>query len=108
MKRLVEMKGARYLMAGLLLGLVLSGGCAGKQKTVDLYPAESAQRADTPANATSFGHPFRLVAFVLHPVGVLLDYVVVRPVYYVASLAPSLFGYTSEDEAAFEKERKTY
>lgn len=108
MKRLVQTKATHWILAGLLLGMVLSAGCAGKQKTTDLYAAERAQRADTPANATSFGHPFRLIAFVLHPVGVLVDYVVVRPIYYVASLAPSLFGYTAEDEAAFEKERKSY
>lgn len=108
MLRFAEMKEARLFLAGLLLSMALTAGCAGKQKTENLARTDITQRADIPASATSYGHPFRLVAFVLHPVGVLLDYVVIRPIYYVASVAPSLFGYTAEDEAAFEKERKTY
>ncbi len=107
MRRFIEMNGARFILAGLLLGMTLSAGCAGKQKTDDLYPVQITRQADIPAGATSYGHPFRLAAFVLHPVGVLLDYVVVRPIYYVASLAPTLFGYTAEDDAAFEKARKS-
>jgi len=106
MERFIQMKGMSLILAGLLLGMIFSGGCAGKQKREDLYPTEITRQADSPADATSYGHPLRLVAFVLHPVGVVLDYVIVRPVYYVASLAPSFFGYTAEDEAAFERARK--
>jgi hypothetical protein len=108
MEKFVQRKGGCLFLAGLLLISILSTGCAGKQKGDDFQPVETTQRADASADAASYGHPFRLVAFVLHPVGVLLDYVIVRPIYYVTSLAPSLFGYTAEDEAAFEKERKTY
>lgn len=108
MKRFVERKGAFLILAGLLFISVLSTGCAGKQKSGDFQPINTTHRVDAPATAASYGHPFRLVAFVLHPVGVLLDYVIVRPIYYVGSLAPSLFGYTAEDEAAFEKQRERY
>lgn len=108
MEKFVQMKGGRLFLAGLLLVSVLSTGCAGKQRSDNFQPMQTAQRADASADAASYGHPFRLVAFVLHPVGVLLDYVIVRPIYYVASVAPSLFGYTAEDEAAFEKQRERY
>jgi hypothetical protein len=50
-------------------------------------------RAASPAN----DNPWRWPAFVLHPVGQFLDYVVNRPLYGIASIAPYLFGYTSED-----------
>ncbi|MBI3804083.1 MAG: hypothetical protein HY282_10020 [Nitrospirae bacterium] len=108
MKTLNWTLGIRLVLVGGLLSALLLAGCAGKQRTVDLHTAPVAQASDTPANATSYGHPFRLVAFVLHPVGVALDYLIVRPVYYVASLAPGLFGYTPEDEAAFRTEQRTY
>jgi hypothetical protein len=108
MKKFVQIKGGRLFLAGLLLISILSAGCAAKQKRVGFDPMEAAQRAEASADAAFYGHPFRLVAFVLHPVGVLLDYVIVRPIYYVTSLAPSLFGYTAEDEAAFEKQRERY
>lgn len=108
MEKFVQREKGCLFLAGFLLISILSTGCAGKQKSGDSYPVEATQRAEASANAASYGHPFRLVAFVLHPVGVLLDYVIVRPIYYVTSLAPSLFGYTAEDEAAFEKQRERY
>ncbi len=108
MEKFVQIKRGRFFLAGLLLISILSSGCAAKQKSDDFHPVTDERRADASANAASYGHPFRLVAFVLHPVGVLLDYVIVRPIYYVTSLAPSFFGYTAEDEAAFEKQRERY
>lgn len=108
MEKFVQMKGGRLFLTGLLLISILSTGCAGRQKSGDFHPMESTRHADPSASAASYGHPFRLVAFVLHPVGVLLDYVIIRPIYYVTSLAPGLFGYTAEDEAAFERERERY
>lgn len=41
------------------------------------------------------GHPLRLVAYLLHPVGVVLDYVIMRPAYWVGSHQPfkTLFGH---------------
>jgi hypothetical protein len=40
---------------------------------------------------------WRWTAFVLHPVGVVLDYGFSRPLYKLSSSMPYLFGYTSED-----------
>lgn len=44
-------------------------------------------------------HPLRWVAFALHPIGVVLDYGINRPLYAIASTAPELFGYTKVDAA---------
>jgi len=40
------------------------------------------------------GHPLRIVAYALHPVGVILDYALLRPAYWLGSHEPlrTLFG----------------
>src|SRR5262245_26167167 len=40
------------------------------------------------------GHPLRIVAYALHPVGVILDYALFRPAYWLGSHEPlrTLFG----------------
>jgi hypothetical protein len=42
------------------------------------------------------GHPLRIVAYVLHPVGVILDYLIFRPAHWIGSKEPmkTLFGHT--------------
>ncbi|HEX9743030.1 MAG TPA: hypothetical protein VGA17_09590 [Nitrospiraceae bacterium] len=42
-------------------------------------------------------NPWRWLGFVLHPIGVGLDYAINRPIYAVTSVFPYVFGYTSED-----------
>jgi hypothetical protein len=44
-----------------------------------------------PANA---GHPVRIVAYLLHPVGVAIDYLIMRPAHWIGSFEPmkTLFG----------------
>lgn len=41
------------------------------------------------------GHPLRIIAYVLHPVGVALDYLIMRPAHWVGSHEPfaTLFGH---------------
>jgi hypothetical protein len=40
------------------------------------------------------GHPLRIVAYAVHPVGVILDYLILRPCYWLGSHEPlrTLFG----------------
>lgn len=40
------------------------------------------------------GHPLRVIAYVLHPVGVALDYLIFRPAYWLGSKEPlrTIFG----------------
>lgn len=39
-------------------------------------------------DSTMAGHPLRIVAYVLHPVGVVLDYLIFRPAHWIASHEP--------------------
>ncbi len=41
------------------------------------------------------GHPLRIIAYLTFPVGVILDYCVMRPVYWVGKYEPlaTLFGF---------------
>jgi len=41
------------------------------------------------------GHPLRLIAYVLNPVGVMFEYVLLRPVHWLVSHEPmkTLFGH---------------
>jgi hypothetical protein len=41
------------------------------------------------------GHPLRIIAYALHPVGVILDYAIFRPFYWIGSHEPlrTLFGH---------------
>lgn len=43
----------------------------------------------------SSGHPLRIAAYVLHPVGVILDTVIFRPAHWIGSFEPfkTLFGH---------------
>jgi hypothetical protein len=45
------------------------------------------------------GHPLRIVAYIVHPVGVVLDYLIFRPAHWVGSHEPfsTLFGHTEDD-----------
>ena len=56
--------------------------------------------AATPAVAdeydeSSSGHPLRIVAYVLHPIGVALDYLILRPAHWLVSQEPmkTVFGH---------------
>ena len=42
------------------------------------------------------GHPLRIVAYVVHPVGVTFDYLILRPAFWIGSHDPfkTLFGRT--------------
>lgn len=76
----------RLRPASLLLALALALGAAltvGGPARADEYDPEDA------------GHPLRIIAYVLHPVGVVLDYVVLRPAHWIASHEPmkTLFGH---------------
>ena len=41
------------------------------------------------------GHPLRIVAYVLHPVGVVIDYLILRPAHWLVGLEPmqTIFGH---------------
>ncbi len=41
------------------------------------------------------GHPLRIIAYVLHPVGVAIDYLIMRPAHWLVSHEPmkTVFGH---------------
>ena len=43
----------------------------------------------------SAGHPLRIIAYVLHPVGVAIDYLILRPAHWLVSTEPmkTVFGH---------------
>lgn len=54
----------------------------------------------TPAMADRYqsdrsGHPLRIVAYIVHPIGVLLDYMIMRPAHWVGGHEPlaTIFGH---------------
>ena len=85
------------------LGLALLGGAAHALNAEDEeeIQAEETQPsyAGTPLaddhDPTQAAHPLRIVAYGLHPVGVALDWIVVRPAVWVARHEPfrTIFGY---------------
>jgi hypothetical protein len=59
--------------------------------------------AAAPASADEYdpqeaGHPLRVLAYVLHPVGVALDYLIFRPAHWVGHHEPmhTIFGHEIE------------
>lgn len=88
------------------LVIVLAAGCARQESQVRLtqgggmYSAldATAQVYSNPrAQAPVDDNVWRYAGFAVHPVGVVLDYAINRPLYTLASFFPGLFGYTSED-----------
>ena len=44
------------------------------------------------------GHPLRIVAYLVHPIGVFLDYLILRPFHWVGSHEPfrTVFGHEED------------
>lgn len=91
------------VIAVILLVGVLGAGCATTadtaQPTANYWPLDSLAMsfADPVAVSPVHDFPLRWVGFALHPIGVVLDYLVNRPIYWVASTFPRVFGLTAED-----------
>jgi hypothetical protein len=50
---------------------------------------------------SAYGHPFRPLAFFLHPLGVAFDYAFWRPLHMLGGLAPEWFGLTADDALGY-------
>jgi len=57
----------------------------------------SAQDQEDEYDPTMAGHPLRIVAYVAHPAGVIVDYLIMRPAYYIGRCEPfrTIFGVTN-------------
>ena len=100
------------LAVGILL-LATAVGCAGNRQQQESADADGSNAApasiysvmdptalaytDVAAGGAPSDNPWRWAGFLLHPVGVALDYGLNRPMYKLPSQTPYLFGYTAED-----------
>ncbi len=92
---------------GFLLALVLVTGCATQpdlkaaQTASTYWPLDyaAATYSDPVAVSPVNDNMIRWFAYILHPLGVAVDYAFNRPLYTLASSAPGIFGFTSEDAA---------
>jgi hypothetical protein len=50
----------------------------------------------------AYGHVFRIPALFFHPVGVALDYALIRPLHMLGGLAPEWFGLTTDDAWGYQ------
>jgi hypothetical protein len=44
------------------------------------------------------GHPLRIIALLVNPLGVAFDLLISQPAYMLGTVEPELFGYTVHDE----------
>ena len=95
------------MLTVLLLPVVLGAACSASQLKAQKDDAWSHFPQALPDNqnaaAAGFGHPLRGAAFVLHPIGVVLDYALVRPFYLLAGLAPEWFGLSVDDGQKYQE-----
>jgi hypothetical protein len=84
---MAERTKTRATRAGVAAAIVMAALLAGAQPAAadDYDPLRA-------------GHPLRLIAYALHPVGVVLDYVLFRPAHWLVHKEPAktLFGHTGE------------
>jgi hypothetical protein len=73
------------------------GGYTAPASIYSVMDPTSLVYTDVAAGGTPSDNPWRWTGFLLHPVGVALDYGLNRPIYKLTSQMPYLFGYTSED-----------
>jgi hypothetical protein len=94
-----------HYVIGLLLAISLGvSGCAGPIRSTETYPTP--MPLDLPVGIDEGllspgwdgGFPLRLLAFIVHPIGIGLDLLISQPLYLLASKAPETFGYTVQDE----------
>ena len=66
-----------------LIALVMMGVASATPVRADDYDEKSS------------GHPVRIIAYLLHPVGVAIDYLILRPAHWLGSREPlkTIFGH---------------
>ena len=73
------------------------GGYTAPASIYSVMDPTSMVYTDVAAGASPSDNPWRWTGFLLHPLGVAMDYGVNRPIYTLTSKLPYLFGYTTED-----------
>ena len=90
----MEAGGGGVPMKKSMRRFIASCGCIAVLLSVSLPAA--ADRYD-PQEA---GHPVRIAAYIVHPVGVILDLLIFRPIHWIGSHEPlaTLFGHELYDD----------
>jgi hypothetical protein len=83
--RILRVRAGRRAFAGLAAALLLAAPTA---VAADDYDPQRA------------GHPVRMIAYALHPVGVIVDLLVLRPAHWIGSLPvlDEFFGHEPYDD----------
>lgn len=93
-------------LAFALLVLAAPSGAADDCDSTSVEAGRAAQQSDSSSTRDSgiwdeydsqqAGHPLRIAAYVLHPVGVIIDRLIFRPAWWIGSHEPfhTLFGRT--------------
>ena len=73
--------------------LVRGAACAAVAAALALAVPGSASADEY--NRYEAGHPLRMAAYILHPIGVFFDYMILRPAHWVGSHEPvaAVFGH---------------
>jgi hypothetical protein len=74
--------------------------CLAALPLLALLALSAAPAAADEYDARRAGHPLRVVAYVLHPVGVALDYLLFRPAHWVGSqpVVRTIFGHDVDEQ----------
>ena len=77
-------KSRKRSIVAAVLGVLLIVGSAPATVSADEYDAQRA------------GHPMRVLGYILHPIGVILDTLIMRPAHFLVSHEPfkTIFGHT--------------
>jgi hypothetical protein len=61
---------------------------------------EEISETSAPYDSGGAGHPLRMGAYLIHPIGVLLDVLIFRPLHWIGHFEPfkTLFGQTDDYE----------
>ena len=70
------------------------GGYTAPASIYSVMDPTSLVYTDVAAGAAPSDNPWRWTGFLLHPLGVAMDYGLNRPIYTLTSKMPYLFGYT--------------
>jgi hypothetical protein len=54
------------------------------------------------SSPNAYGHPFRPLGFVFYPIGVALDWAIMKPFYMLGGLAPEWFGLNTDDAHTYQ------
>lgn len=80
----------RSLVAGLIFVLATTAVTTSVASLVGTTTASASELAleSDKYDSKEAGHPLRIVAYVLHPVGVILDRLILRPAHWLGGLEP--------------------